>query len=141
MMKKNNIIHSTGPHMRRFFFTINEATDLVITALNNIDKINGKVLTLKMKSAQISEILDIWCKKYNTSWKQIEERPGDKIDEFLIGENEIKNTFEIKISNKDHYIIDFKNIYENNISSISTNNSEKLNEKEILDLISDNNNE
>lgn len=136
MMNKNNIIYSTGPHMRRFFFTIDDATKLVITSIENIDKTNGKILTLKMKSAQISKILDLWCEKYNTKWEKIDERPGDKIDEFLIGENELKNTFQIKFSNKEYYMIDFKNIYKNNFPSpISTENSEKLNDGEILKLI------
>tara|TARA_B100000029_G_scaffold514888_1_gene619489 strand:+ start:2833 stop:3780 length:948 start_codon:yes stop_codon:yes gene_type:complete len=136
MMEKNNIIHSTGPHMRRFFFTIDDATNLVITAMKKINKTKGKILTLKMKSAQISKILDIWCEKYNTKWKKIKERPGDKIDEFLIGENELKNTYQIKFSNKEYYIIDYKKNYKNNFSSpISTENAEKLNKSEILKLI------
>ena len=136
MMKEKTIISSTGPHMRRFFFSINEATNLVSDAIDNINKINGKILTLKMKSAQISDILNIWCKIYNTSWKQIKERPGDKIDEFLIGENELQHTYEIKLSKKIHYIIDFNNHYKNKlISPISTFNSERLTKKEIISLI------
>ena len=55
----------------------------------------------------------------------------------MIGENEVENTYEIKLSGRDYYVIDFKNRYKNNLSSsISTENSERLNDQEIIELIS-----
>ena len=140
MMETKNLIESTGPNMRRFFFTVDDAVNLVISSIDNIDKINGKILTLKMKSAKISDILNIWCNYYKTKWIEIEKRKGDKIDEFLIGENEIEHTYETKINNKDYYIIDFYNTFKNNLNeSISSLNAEKLSNEEIMNLISINN--
>jgi len=138
MMTTNNLIESTGPNMRRFFFNINDASNLVITSLENIDSVCGKILTTKMKSAKISDILNIWCKHYKTKWIQINERQGDSIDEFLIGENEIKNTSEIILKNKEYFLIDFNKKMENNLKEpLSSFNSEKLNNKEIISLISE----
>ncbi len=136
MVKKNNIVQSTGPHMRRFFFNIEEACNLVITAIDNIKIINGKVLVQEMKSAQIKDILEIWCEKHNCKWKKIKSRIGDKIDEYLIGEDELKHTKKINIKKKRHYLIDFnKNNYNEIKYAISSKNSEKLTKKEILKLI------
>ena len=67
MMKKNNLILSTGPDMRRFFFSVNEASNLVIKSIIDIESFNGTVLLKKMKSAKISDILDIWCNIYKCS--------------------------------------------------------------------------
>ena len=58
-MEEKGLIESTGPRMRRFFFSVDEASDLVIRALNNQDQCLGGILSKKMKSAQISDILDV----------------------------------------------------------------------------------
>jgi len=136
MVKKNNLILSTGPHMRRYFFNVDEASDLVITAVNKIKTINGKILVKDMKSAQIKDILEVWCNKYNCKWKKTNERIGDKIDEYLIGESELKHTRKILINNEKYYIIDFS---KNNLTDlklpISSKTSKKLSKSEIIKLI------
>lgn len=140
MTDENNLINSSGPKMRRFFFNIDQAVDLVITSLENINIVNGKILSLKMKSAQISDILDLWCDYYKTKWKKVDKRLGDKDDEFIIGENEIKNTYEILISDKKYYLINFNKITKKLLKEpISSKNAEKLSDKEIIDLITYNN--
>ena len=89
-----------------------------------------------MKSAQISEILEIWCELYNTRWEKIKKRLGDNDYELLIGETELKNSFTSIIENMEHIIIDLSN---NNNSEfkipITSFNSEKFSKKEIVDLI------
>jgi len=136
MMNKNNIIYSTGPNMRRFFFTVKEACTLVETAINEIKYLNGKILISKMKSAKIEDILNIWCDIFNSKWKKIANREGDKIDENLIGLSEVSNAFIHKFKKKEYILLDYK---KNNCrdfkDSVSSKNSAKLSNKEIKDLI------
>ena len=133
---EKGIIESTGPRMRRFFFSIDEASDLVITALRNTDLCSGGILSKQMKSAQISDILDTWCELYDVTWKEIDSRPGDKDDEYLIGELEIKNTKKIKLDDQIHFIINFDNRYETDLKEpLSSKNAEKMTDKEIEELI------
>ena len=48
MMESNNLIETTGPNMRRFFFSVSEASDLVIRCLNNQNELKGKILSQKI---------------------------------------------------------------------------------------------
>ena len=136
MMEEKGIIESTGPRMRRFFFSIDEASDLVIRSLRNTDLCSGGILSKQMKSAQISDILDTWCELYDVTWKEIDSRPGDKDDEYLIGELEIKNTKKIELDDQIHFIINFSNRYETDLKEpLSSKNAEKMSNKEIEELI------
>ena len=136
MHKKNKIILTTGPEMRRFFFTINDAVDLVTFSINNSKKFSGKIVCADMKSAQMLDVIKIWIKNYGGTYKIIESRKGDRLDEYLIGMNEIKNTYKIKNSNKVYYIIDFDKKIKNPINKIiSSKNSKNLNNKELIDLL------
>ena len=136
MHKKNKIILTTGPEMRRFFFTINDAVDLVTFSINNSKKFSGKIVCADMKSAQMLDVIKIWIKNYGGTYKIIESRKGDRLDEYLIGMNEIKNTYKIKNSNKVYYIIDFDKKIKNPINKIiSSKNSKNLNNKELINLL------
>ena len=89
-----------------------------------------------MKSAQISDILDIWCNIYNTTWYESEKRSGDKDDECLIGESELQYSYFQQIENIQHILIDFNNNSQNVFNKpITSFNSEKLTKDEIIDLI------
>ena len=136
MHSKNGIIGTTGPEMRRFFFTVDEAVILVITAMNNIDTVQGKVLSKKMKAAKIEDILKIWVKHKGGSWEKIEGRPGERDDEFLIGDLELPFTRQVTFNNIIHYLISFNEKVSDPIEfGLSSANTDKLNEQEILDII------
>tara|TARA_Y100000590_G_C15732621_1_gene1017552 strand:+ start:1939 stop:2877 length:939 start_codon:yes stop_codon:yes gene_type:complete len=136
MMKEKNLIESTGPNMKRFFFNIDQAISLVNVCLKSINITNGKVLSKKMKCAKISDILDIWCDHYKTSWKEIAKRKGDKDDEYLIGEIEKDYTSEVIIEDDSFFLLDFYIKSKKPISdSYSTQNAEKLSLDEIIELI------
>lgn len=136
MFEKNKIIFTTGPKMRRFFFTIDDAVSLVDFALKNFKRFGGKIVCADMKSAQIKDVLKVWIKHYGGKYKVINERSGDRLDEYLIGINEIKNTYKIVSSKKVYYVIDFNKIANKPLNKIvSSENSKKLNNKEILNLI------
>lgn len=136
MHEEKKLIGTTGPEMRRFFFTVDEAVNLVITALNNIEETQGKILSREMKSAQIEDILNLWIKEKGGKWEKIEGRPGERIDEFLIGEIELPYTRMKKFNDITHYIISFNDKVEQPVKDIvSSENAERLTENEIVTLI------
>ncbi len=102
---KDKIIRTTGPEMRRFFFTVDNAVELVVNAIDNIDIIQGKILSREMKSAQIKDILDVWISEYGGSWTNMEARPGERTDEYLVGDLELDYTETLEINNIKHYLI------------------------------------
>jgi FlaA1/EpsC-like NDP-sugar epimerase len=136
MFKKNKTIYTTGPYMRRFFFTVNEAVELVATSLGKINYLSGKILSREMKGAQMIDILKVWIKIYGGKFIISKERPGERVDEFLIGETELPYTEKKIIKNIDHYIIDFKNKVQKPLKEIiSSNNCKKLNFLEIKKIL------
>ena len=136
MYKKNNLILTTGPYMRRFFFTVNEAVSLVNQALKNKKKLNGKILSVEMKSAKMIDILKVWTKNFDCSYKITKTRKGDRLDEYLIGEEELKFTSQINIKNKKYFVIDFNKLAKKSLKKIiSSKTAKKLNASEIKKII------
>jgi UDP-N-acetylglucosamine 4,6-dehydratase len=129
-------VGTTGPHMRRFFFAVNDAADLVITAMHNIDNFHGGILSLQMKAAQIEDILKIWSKEFSVPYEKIGERHGDKLDEVLIGKIELPHVESVEIEGRKYYHINFYKKFQNDLlDEVSSANVEKLSEQEMLDLI------
>jgi UDP-N-acetylglucosamine 4,6-dehydratase/5-epimerase len=136
MIKEIGTIGTTGPEMRRFFFTVDDAVRLVLAALYNMDLVEGKVLSMKMKAAQISDILRVWTENKGGKWEKIEGRPGERLDEYLIGEAELPFTKEILLDGAIHYLISFNEKVEKPVEfGLSSANTDKLSDKEILHLI------
>jgi UDP-N-acetylglucosamine 4,6-dehydratase/5-epimerase len=138
MHMSNGVIGTTGPDMRRFFFTVDEAVRLVCTALDNIESLKGKVVGRKMKSAKIRDILNVWVQHKGGSWTQIEGRPGERADEFLVGDLELPHTCEVMYDGIKHFVISFnENVSPPLASAISSENTDRLTETEILTIISE----
>ena len=136
MMADKGVIGTTGPEMRRFFFTVDDAVRLVLTALENIDHVQGKVLSRKMKAAQIEDILRVWVANKGGRYTKIEGRPGERDDEFLIGELELAYTSEIEYDGITHYLISFNDKVAHPIAfGLSSANTDKLTDDEILSII------
>lgn len=136
MFQEKKIIGTTGPDMRRFFFTINHAVELVEVAIENRDSINGRVLSRVMKSAQIRDILEVWIKYYGGSWEVIQDRPGERNDEYLVGETELEYCDVLNFNGVKHFLISPNTKVENPYPHIFTSKeAEKLTEDEILDII------
>ncbi|HAZ07733.1 MAG TPA: capsule biosynthesis protein CapD [Elusimicrobia bacterium] len=138
MHERTGVIKTTGPEMRRFFFTVDEAVKLVRTAIDNIDAISGNILTRTMKSAQIEALLKVWIKHKGGSWEKIAGRPGDRLDEFIFGEAELPFTSECKYGDVPHYAISPNTRIERPLKEcVSSANVERLSEQEILAIIND----
>lgn len=136
MLEETGVIGTTGPEMRRFFFTVDDAVNLVLTALNNIDEVQGKVLSRKMKAAKMEDILTIWTKNNGGRFEKIDGRPGERDDEFLIGDLELPYTEEVNYNGIPHYVISFNTKVKRPISfGLSSANTDRLSDEEILSII------
>lgn len=132
MLKDNGIISTTGPHMRRFFFSVDDAVRLVVRTLYNIEFTQGTIVSTKMKSAQIADILNIWTELYGGVWAQVNGRPGDRDDEFLISKEEVPFTESVE----NDYLIHKQKMSGKCIDGpISSLNTERLSKEEIISLI------
>lgn len=136
MMEDKNQIESTGSNMKRFIFSVDEAVDLVIACMTNIKITKGKILSKKMKSARIQDILKIWKSYLGTDWVPIEPRIGESIDETIIGNIEAPFTKEIIIGSNKYFITSTREKFKDAITEkYDTSNSEILSEEEILELL------
>lgn len=136
MHEETGVIGTTGPEMRRFFFSVDEAAQLVITAMDNIDLVKGKVLSRYMKAAQIQDILQTWIEERGGKWEKIEGRPGERDDEFLIGDLELAYTSELEFNGVKHFLISFNDKVEKPIQfGLSSANTDRLTREEILAII------
>ncbi len=136
MHEETGIIGTTGPEMRRFFFTIDEAVELVMTALENMPTIHGKVLSRQMKSAKIEDILKLWVAHKGGEYKRVDGRPGERVDEYLIGDLELPYTREIVYNGVTHYLISFNEKVSAPLEvGLSSENTVRLSEDEILNII------
>jgi UDP-glucose 4-epimerase len=136
MTESSGLIESTGPDMRRFFFSVDEASKLVLRCMDNFDLLHGKILSKVMKSAQISDLLDIWCELFDSTWTKVDPRPGDKEDEYLIGILENKNTFIKELDEIKHFVIDFSKLAKSHLKDpFSSKDAQRLSKEEMLELI------
>ena len=136
MHAKTGLIGTTGPEMRRFFFTVDEAVCLVVTAMVHVDELHGKVLSRQMKAARISDVLRVWIENKGGRWERIDGRPGERDDEYLIGELELPYTSEIVYAGVAHYAISFnQNTVKPVTVGLSSANAERLTDAEILTIL------
>ena len=136
MFNKNKTILTTGPNMRRFFFSVDEAVSLIDQALKLKDKLAGKILSAEMKSSKMIDILKVWIKKFGGNYKIIQTRKGDRLDEYLIGEDELKYAEVIKIKGKKYFVINFNKLSKKPLKEIvSSKDAKKLSQSEIEKII------
>ncbi len=136
MHDTTGVIGSTGPDMTRYFSKVDEAVELVITALNNIEQLQGTVVSRAMKSALIRNMLDLWIRKKGGRWEKIEGRPGERPHEYLIGEPELPYTSKVVFKGVPHYVIKFNHPAAEPLAEVFCSaNAESLSESELLDII------
>ena len=136
MHEESGVIGTTGPDMRRFFFTVDEAVKLVLTAIEHQGELQGKVLSRRMKAALIRDMLTLWIDHKGGRWEQIAGRPGERDDEYLIGELELPYTREVTYDGITHYVISFNDKAERPLAvGLSSANTERLSDEKILAII------
>jgi FlaA1/EpsC-like NDP-sugar epimerase len=136
MLKEKGVIGTTGPEMYRFFFTVDEAVELVIAALENKDQFQGKILSRKMKAAQMKDILRVWTQHEGGRYELTAGRPGGRNEEYLLGELELPYTKKFLLNGIEHYLISFNQKVDDPVGEVlSSSNTDLLTDGEILKII------
>ncbi len=136
MHDTTRVIGSTGPEMTRYFSKVDEAVDLVITAMENVEHLQGCVVSRTMKSALIQDILDLWIREKGGRWEKIEGRPGERPHEYLIGEPELPYTSTMQLDGVQHYVISFNlPVASPPAAPFCSANAERLSEQELVEII------
>jgi UDP-N-acetylglucosamine 4,6-dehydratase len=136
MHDSTGVIGSTGPDMTRYFSTVDEAVALVITAIEQVEQVQGTVLLRKMKAARIRDFLEVYIKHKGGRWEQIEGRPGERPHEYLIGEPELPHTREVEFGSVPHFIIKFNEPAARPLPApFCSADAPRLTEAEMLDII------
>jgi UDP-glucose 4-epimerase len=136
MLDASSVITTTGPESRRFFLQADEAVKFVMTCIEHAGDLQGKVLVRKLKQARIKDILTKFIELKGGSWKQGEPRPGEKLEEILIGDLELPYAREIQLNGAAHYLLGFNEKAGKPLEDkISTANVEPLSAEEIVRLI------
>lgn len=133
MTKKNKLVKSTGPDMTRYFYSIDSACKLIDYAIQNIKKLNGKVIIPDMKSSKIKDILKVWSEIFKVKWIKVSTRKNDKNYESIISRNEYCKVIKIKTTLGLIYSIDLNENSKN--QDINSRISKKYTLKEIKELI------
>ncbi|MGI0056210.1 MAG: SDR family NAD(P)-dependent oxidoreductase [Nitrosarchaeum sp.] len=102
-VKSGKKITVTDPTMTRFNITMNEALELILRAMKNGR--GGEVFIPKLKAYRVGDMKDaiIELLKSKAETEIISIRPGEKIHESLISNDELRNTYE---NNEDYMVID-----------------------------------
>jgi FlaA1/EpsC-like NDP-sugar epimerase len=136
MLETNGVIGSTGPEMTRYLSTVDEATELVITAFEHIDEVRGGCLSREMKKVLIGNVADCWTKNRGGRWEKIEGRPGERLHEYLMGEPELPYTSKVEYDGIIHYLTVFNKFAENPMEKVRCSaDAEHLSEAEMLEII------
>ena len=136
-MQEDNdgVIGTTGPDMRRFFFTVDEAVSVVRNAIAHADDSHACILGGRMKAALIRDILDLWVERRGGTWRRIEGRPGERDDEYLIG-GSLPYTRGIVYAGVPHYAISSRDRQAHPpTQALTSANTERLTPAEIVDMI------
>lgn len=94
-IEKGNKLTITSPEMTRFFMSMQDAVSLVLKATEKVE--NGEIFILKMGALRIMDLADVLReelapkhgkKPEDISYEYIGVRPGEKIHELLMNEEE-----------------------------------------------------
>ncbi len=93
-IKRGESLPVTHPAMTRFLLSLDEAVDLIFKALG--DKTGGSIYVPSVRSSRITDLAEVLYDAYNPlakKWHLAGTRPGEKIHEILISEEECLHTF------------------------------------------------
>jgi FlaA1/EpsC-like NDP-sugar epimerase len=136
MHDSTGVIGSTGPDMTRYLSKVDEAVELVLTAIDHIEEVQGAVLSREMKAVLIREMLDLWIREKGGRWEQIEGRPGERPHEYLIGEPELLYTRRTEFKGVPHFVVKFNEPVAQPLPSpFCSADAKRLSEQEMLDII------
>ena len=134
-IKKNNEITLTDGNMTRYFMSLPEAIELLLTASEL--EVSGELLVMKMPSCTIQALAETMRKIFGNEQTVIRTtgiRPGEKIHEMLISDSEATNTY---IYNNDYYLVSEHelNLPKVDFKYYSSNSQTLLDEEGIKELL------
>ena len=142
-LKNDKSITITDSQMTRFMMTLHNAVELVLYAFENGD--SGDIFVQKAPSANIGQLADVMKSIYksNSKIKNIGIRHGEKMHETLLSKEEriisedIGNYFRIPSDNRD---LNYEKYFDEGIKTenkeeFNSDNTEKLSNKELVDLL------
>ena len=132
----------TKPEMTRFLITLQKGVDFVLESLDCM--VGGELFVPKIPACSVADIANVVAP--NVEWETIGMRPGEKMHEILIPEDEARNVLEFD----DHFVVQpIQAFWGNKIGILggrscpenfryaSNDNCETLDENELSDLLSD----
>ena len=132
----------TNPEMTRFLITLQKGVDFVLESLECM--VGGELFVPKIPACSVADIANVVAP--NVEWETIGMRPGEKMHEILIPEDEARNILEFD----DHFVVQpIQAFWGNKIGILggrscpenfryaSNYNCETLDENELSDLLSD----
>ena len=142
-IKNKEKITITDPNMTRFNITMDNALDFILKATQ--EGKGSEIFVPKLKSYVLSDIKDVLNEiLQKTDEEVIGIRPGEKLHEVLINQDDILNTYEHKdmylILDPQYNISDMEKKYSgikklNGIERYSSDSVEKLSKNELKNLI------
>jgi len=136
MLETTGTIGTTGPEMTRFFSTDQEVIDLVGTAIERNEELQGKIVTRTMKAARIGRILEAFVARKRGNWRRIEGRSGERQNEFLVGEPELLKTTEVTFGGVKHYVFAPNTLSPRPLAApLSSADAEQMTDEEIHQLV------
>jgi UDP-N-acetylglucosamine 4,6-dehydratase len=84
--RKNKPLSITDPNMKRYFFHVDEATDFILLTLSEMKL--GEIFVPKMEQHNLKDL----ASKISQNHRIIGLRQGEKLEELLITDNELKRS-------------------------------------------------
>ncbi len=136
MLDESGVIGTTGPSMRRFFLSVEDAIDIIRVAVDRVSDLHGRVLARHLKQARVQDVLDRFVALKGGMWEEAERRLGDKEDEILVGELELPYCTPTVFDRVTHYVLHFnQKAAEPMSAAVSTQTVDALTEAEIDAMI------
>ena len=140
--RENGVLTITKPEMTRFLITLHKGVDFVLESLESM--VGGELFVPKIPACSVADIANVVAP--NAKWETIGMRPGEKMHEILIPEDEARNVLEFD----DHFVVQpIQSFWGNKIGILggrscpenfryaSNVNCESLDEEQLRELLSD----
>lgn len=95
-MTKNEDVTVTDARMTRFYITPIQAVEQIFKAIRNAK--GGEIFVPKLPAFKITDLVDVMKKQYNSKSKVkfTGIRPGEKLDEYMLNEDEATRAYEFE---------------------------------------------
>ena len=140
--RESGVVTITKPEMTRFLITLQKGVDFVLESLESM--VGGELFVPKIPACSVADIANVVAP--NAKWETIGMRPGEKMHEILIPEDEARNVLEFD----NHFVVQpIQSFWGNKIGILggrscpenfryaSNVNCESLDEEQLRELLSD----